>query len=62
MRNGIFDMKQGIKTRLESIRGLRVITYEPEDTRICVVRDDASDPSGEKFGVTTSLTPLAAGT
>lgn len=31
MRNEIFGMKQGIKTRLESIPGLRVITYEPED-------------------------------
>ena len=33
----------------------------PEDTRIYVVRDDVSDPSGVKFGVTTSLTPLAVG-
>ena len=31
----------------------------PEDTRIYVARDDVSDPSGVKFGVTTSLTPLA---
>ena len=33
-----------------------------EDTRIYVVRDDVSDPSGVKFGVATSLTPLADGT
>ena len=33
----------------------------PEDTRIYVARDDVSDPSGVKFGVATSLTPLAAG-
>lgn len=33
----------------------------PEDTRIYVARDDVSDPSGVKFGVTTSLTPLASG-
>ena len=36
-------------------------TIGPEDTRIYVVRDDASDPSGVKFGVATSLTPLAGG-
>ena len=36
-------------------------TIGPEDTRIYVVRDDVSDPSGVKFGVTTSLTPLADG-
>lgn len=33
----------------------------PEDTRIYVARDDVSDPSGVKFGITASLTPLAAG-
>ena len=33
----------------------------PEDTRIYVARDDVSDPSGVKFGVETSLTPLTAG-
>ncbi|MXX53522.1 MAG: hypothetical protein F4Z35_06225 [Dehalococcoidia bacterium] len=33
----------------------------PEDTRVYVVRDDVSDPSGVKFGVETSLTPLTAG-
>lgn len=36
-------------------------TIGPEDTRIYVVRDDASDPSGVKFGVAMSLTPLAGG-
>ena len=33
----------------------------PEDTRIYVARDDVSDPSGVKFGIETSLTPLASG-
>ncbi len=33
----------------------------PEDTRIYMARDDVSDPSGVKFGVETSLTPLTAG-
>ena len=32
----------------------------PADTRIYVARDDVSDPSGVKFGVAASLTPLAA--
>ena len=32
----------------------------PEDTRVYVARDDSADPSGVKFGVRASLTPLAA--
>ena len=34
-------------------------TIGPESTRIYVARDDVSDPSGVKFGVSASLTPLA---
>ena len=36
-------------------------TIGPEDTRIYIARDDISDPSGVKFGVASSYTPLAAG-
>lgn len=33
MTNEIFNLKRGIKARLEGIPGLRVITFEPEDWR-----------------------------
>ena len=36
-------------------------TIGPEDTRIYVARDDVSDPSGVKFAVAASWTPLSAG-
>ena len=48
MRNEIFDMKRAIKTRLESIPGLRVITYEPEDWSdfpVAVIRTDGRSAS-----------------
>ena len=52
MRNDIFDVKRGIKTRLESIPGLRVITYEPEDWRdfpVAIIRLDSR--GGSRAGV-----------
>ena len=48
MSNEIFDMKRGIKARLESIPGLRVITYEPEDWSdfpVAVIRTDGRNAS-----------------
>ena len=48
MRNEIFGMKRGIKARLESIPGLRVITYEPEDWSdfpVAVIRTDGRSAS-----------------
>ena len=50
----------------DTILGVRKVEEEPfavgpEDARIYVARDDESAPSGVKFEVRASLTPLAAG-
>ena len=62
MRNEIFDMKQGIKARLESIPGLRVITYEPEDWSdfpVAVIRTDGR--SASPFEADFVVTVMAGG-
>ncbi len=62
MRNEIFGMKQGIKTRLESIPGLRVVTYEPEDWSdfpVAVIKTDGRN--GSLFEADFVVTVMAGG-
>lgn len=69
MSNEIFDMKQGIKTRLESISGLRAITYEPEDWSdfpVAIIRLDSRGAlrpgvSGSRFEAEFVATVMAGG-
>ena len=69
MRNEILDMKKGLKERLESVPGLRAVTFEPADWRdfpVAVIRLDSRGGSrtavnGSRFEAEFVVTVMAGG-
>ncbi len=69
MTNEIFSIKRGIKARLESIPGLRAITFEPEDWRdfpVAVIKLDRRSgsrvgTSGARFAMEFAVTVMTGG-
>ncbi len=69
MTNEIWDIKRGIKARLEGIPGLRVITFEPEDWRdfpVAVIRTESRSAAragvkGSRFEAEFVVTVMAGG-
>ena len=69
MTNEIWDIKRGIKARLEGIPGLRVITFEPEDWRdfpVAVIRTESrsaarAEVKGSRFEAEFVVTVMAGG-
>ena len=69
MRNEVLDMKKGLKARLESVPGLRAVTFEPADWRdfpVAVIRLDSRGGSravvnGSRFEAEFVVTVMAGG-
>ena len=69
MTNEIFEIKQGIKARLEGIPGLRVITFEPDDWRdfpVAIIRTESRSAthagvSGSRVEAEFVVTVMAGG-
>ena len=69
MTNEIFSIKRGIKSRLESIPGLRAITFEPQDWRdfpVAIIRLDRRSASRRgvsesRFAAEFAVTVMAGG-